>query len=268
MKKQETTKKGTSKAKATKKADAKKNKKELIRALSGKPAKPQKKTTAKKAARTKKAVTPKKAVKKITAKKMKSAAKKPVKKAKATKAKPAPVKANPEKLKKPVSKKAASVKKIVKPEKPTKTEERKPLPQERYEELPPLPVGYDADKAVSMPVTPRQLYVYWEITGETLSKYKGSLNIKVMNLKTNAFFYPPISERIGKQFLSVGSEGKYAVEIGVIDRRGKFIPIVRSMTSETPASRIVQKEAKEEREAEETELPEEFFETPESISSY
>ncbi|MCL4457560.1 MAG: DUF4912 domain-containing protein [Nitrospirae bacterium] len=367
MKKQKTTEKGISKAKNRKKTASKPEKKELIRALSGKPAKPTKKTPAKKAAKTKKAAAPKKAVKKTIAKKIKPAIKKPAKKTKTTKAttktktvKKAVAKATPKKpVKKTPVKKAAvkktpikkvPVKKAVKPvkkeikkpleelsvtelktlakelgislkpglkkadiikviskpkakavgkpapekikkaapkpetkkaikkiepikeaakaEKPTMAEERKPLPPEKYEEMPPLPVGYDADKAVSMPVTPRQLYVYWEITEKTLSQYIGSLNIKVTNLKTKAFFYTPISERIGEHFLAVAPEGEYAVEIGIIDYKGNFVPIVRSQTSETPVSGMAPKEAKKEKEAEEIELPEEFFETPESISSY
>ncbi len=173
----------------------------------------------------------------------------------------------PEKIKKAI-KKIEPIKEASKAEKPMTTEERKPLPPEKYEEMPPLPVGYDADKVVSMPVTPRQLYVYWEITEKTLSQYIGSLNIKVTNLKTKAFFYTPISERIGEHFLAVAPEGEYAVEIGIIDYKGNFVPIVRSQTSETPVSDMTTKEAKKEKETKEIELPEEFFETPESISSY
>ncbi|MDI6688567.1 MAG: DUF4912 domain-containing protein [Desulfobacterales bacterium] len=173
----------------------------------------------------------------------------------------------PEKIKKAI-KKIEPIKEASKAEKPMTTEERKPLPPEKYEEMPPLPVGYDADKVVSMPVTPRQLYVYWEITEKTLSQYIGSLNIKVTNLKTKAFFYTPISERIGEHFLAVAPEGEYAVEIGIIDYKGNFVPIVRSQTSETPVSDMTTKETKKEKETKEIELPEEFFETPESISSY
>ena len=181
----------------------------------------------------------------------------------------------PEKIKKAI-KKIEPIKEAAKAEKPAKVSVKPPKvsekktapPERRYVEMPPLPAVYGEDKAVSMPVTPRQLYVYWEITEKTLSQYIGSLNIKVTNLKTKAFFYTPISERIGEHFLAVAPEGEYAVEIGIIDYKGNFVPIVRSQTSETPVSGMAPKEAKKEKEAEGTELPEEFFETPESISSY
>jgi len=135
-------------------------------------------------------------------------------------------------------------------------------------EMPPLPIGYGENKLASMPVTPRQVYAYWEITEDTISKYEGSLNLKVINTKTNAFFYTPISERIGEQFISVSPAAEYTVELGVINYKGEFVRILKSLPVETPVSGMTTKEAKEEKEAEGTELPEEFFETPESISSY
>ncbi|MDA8339386.1 MAG: DUF4912 domain-containing protein [Nitrospiraceae bacterium] len=165
----------------------------------------------------------------------------------------------------------AKAEKKPKPEKPKKVAAKKPAPkkeEKKVAELPPLPVGYGENRLASMPVTPRQVYVYWEIAEDTISRYQGSLNLKVINTKTNAFFYTPISERIGEQFISVSPATEYTVELGVINYRGEFVRILKSLPVETPVSGIATKEAKKEKEAEEIELPEEFFETPESISSY
>jgi len=262
-----------------------------------KKAKPATKVTAKaktpKKAATK--TTPKKAVKKVVAKK--APAKKAVKK-------PLPKKAEKpakKEIKKPLEeltiaelktlakelnialksglKKADIIKAIgkaktekkPKPEKPKKVAAKKPAPkkeEKKVAELPPLPVGYGENRLASMPVTPRQAYVYWEIAEDTISRYQGSLNLKVINTKTNAFFYTPLSERIGEQFISVSPAAEYTVEIGVINYKGEFVRILKSLPVETHVSGMATKEAKEEKEAEEIELPEEFFETPESISSY
>jgi hypothetical protein len=220
MKKQKTTKKGISKAKAAKKAESRLEKKELIRALSGKPSKQKKKTPAKK-------TTAKKTV-------AKAAPKKPIKK--------------------------AAVK-----EAPKKVVAKKPTPEKVVS--PPLPVGYGENKLASMPVTPRQVYAYWEITEDTISRYPGSLNLKVINAKTNAFFYTPISEQIGEQFISVSPAAEYTVEIGVINYKGEFVRILKSLPVEAPVVGIAPAEVKEEA-PQAGVLPEEFFEVPESISSY
>lgn len=144
-------------------------------------------------------------------------------------------------------------------------------PPERLEiPLPPLEaeiklLEYDRDKVVSMPVTPKRLYIYWEISEDAAATYKGSLNIKVMDLKTESFFYVPISEKIGEQFISVKPEGEYTIEIGVIDYKGNFINILQFHTIETPASGIAPETPEP---SGEDELPEDFFKVPETASSY
>lgn len=289
MKKQKTTKKGISKAKVTKKAESKLKKKELIKALSGKPSKQKKKTPAKKAAKTKKAVAPKKAIKKTTPKKIKAVPKKPEKKVKIEKAKPATAKKKTAKKsvaktapKKPIKKAAVkkavakkAVKKTVAAKKTVKTLKKPPEALEKLievieipAEMPLLPVGYGENKLASMPVTPRQVYAYWEITEDTISRYQGSLNLKVINTKTNAFFYTPISERIGEQFISVSPASEYTVEIGVINYKGEFVRILKSLPVEVPVTGMEPVEVSGAVTDEAGILPEEFFEIPESISSY
>ncbi|MEW6740356.1 MAG: DUF4912 domain-containing protein [Nitrospirota bacterium] len=158
----------------------------------------------------------------------------------------------------------AKAEKKPRPEKPKKKVAKK---EKVVVEMPPLPVSYGESKLASMPVTPRQVYAYWEITEDTISKYEGSLNLKVINTKTNAFFYTPISERIGEQFISVSPATEYTVELGVINYKGEFVRILKSLPVETPVVGIAPAEVKEEA-PQAGGLPEEFFETPESISSY
>jgi hypothetical protein len=159
--------------------------------------------------------------------------------------------------------------KIVKPiEKPTEVLEKFSGAVEIPAEIPPLPFGYGENKLASIPVTPGQVYAYWEITEDTISKYEGSLNLKVINTKTNAFFYTPISERIGEQFINVSPAAEYTVAIGVINYRGEFVRILKSMPVETPATGIEPAKVSEAVICEAGILPEEFFEIPESISSY
>ncbi|MDA8338915.1 MAG: DUF4912 domain-containing protein, partial [Nitrospiraceae bacterium] len=164
----------------------------------------------------------------------------------------------------------AKAEKKPKPEKPKKVAAKKPAPkkeEKKVAELPPLPVGYGENRLASMPVTPRQVYIYWEIAEDTISRYQGSLNLKVINTKTNAFFYTPLSERIGEQFISVSPAAEYTVEIGVINYKGEFVRILKSLPVQTPVVGIAPAEVKEEA-PQVGGLPEEFFETPESISSY
>jgi hypothetical protein len=271
MKKQKTTKKGILKAKAAKKAVPKKPEKK-VKTEKAKPATAKKKTAKKTVAKAvpqkpaKKAAvkeSPKKTAKKPSTKKVAKAEKKRPEKPKKKVAK----KANVVVTKKAV-KKVAVAKKLVKPmEKPPEVSEELLGAIEIPAEMPPLPVGYGESKLASMPVTPRQVYAYWEITEDTISKYEGSLNLKVINTKTNAFFYTPISERIGEQFISVSPATEYTVELGVINYKGEFVRILKSLPMETPVVGIAPAEVKEEA-PNAGGLPEEFFETPEPISSY
>src|SRR5208283_5274292 len=93
--------------------------------------------------------------------------------------------------------------------------------------LPPLPAEYFVDKIVSMQVTPRRIYVYWEVPEDRLVKYKGSLNLKVLDVNANHFFYAPVSGRIGESFININPDSNYAVELGVIDSKGEFVNIIR-----------------------------------------
>ncbi len=145
------------------------------------------------------------------------------------------------------------------------TAETTPKADAQIENATPALIEYDRNKIVSMPVTPRRIYVYWQISEDTISQYKGSLNLKVLDLKTNAFFYTPISERVGEHFFDVSPDGEYAIEAGIINYKGEFVNMAQLVQAKasTPVST-----PEKTGEAAEEELPDEFFETPESVSSY
>ncbi|MFZ5996119.1 MAG: DUF4912 domain-containing protein [Nitrospirota bacterium] len=159
-----------------------------------------------------------------------------------------------------------------------------------------LPEEYGVDKVVTMPVTPRRLYIYWEITAGTLGRYRGNLNLKVIDAETGEAFYLPISERVDEYFITVRPGKEYMAEVGVIDTKGDFItlssshpkpayvpktavpetelfPAAAGEAVEPPSSRwvraseTVRRIAALEEVAEAPELSEEFFEVPAFISS-
>ncbi len=188
-------------------------------------------------------------------------------------------------LVKALSSKKKSAAKPVKPAKPAKKTKQalsravKPPPELV---LAPLPAEYGGDTIVSMQVTPSRIYVYWEVTEDRLVKYEGSLNLKVLDTKENWFFYEPVLGRIGESFININPDSDCTVEIGIIDSGGEFVNIIQpestavagdcsDITNEGsrgdislcerpamigPAQKVEQA------------LPEEFFEAPESASSY
>lgn len=218
--------------------------------------------------------------------KKKPAQKTPVKDIK----KPGPSKKEEKKIepKKTVIKKTAPQKKAVstpaKTKQTARTLKKRPLPiQNTQHELKSFEASITKNRVMSMTVSPGKLYAYWEITKDKLEGYKGSLNIKITNLKTGEFFYLPISERIDEHFIHVSPNGRYAVQLGVIDHKGTFIIIEKapdvstppSQPENTPAGKIRRKIARMTKtgklvifETDEIGLPEEFFRTTAPSSSY
>jgi len=135
--------------------------------------------------------------------------------------------------------------------------------------LPALPDESRQDKMVSMPVSPRRVYVYWEIPEDKIVQYKGSLNLKISDVKTKAFFYVPISGRIGETFVNVNPGSDFTMEIGVINSKGQFVDIISHDSGKTVAppavNNMLSGSGTESSGAEG--LPEEFFEIPDSVSS-
>ncbi|HEX8949367.1 MAG TPA: DUF4912 domain-containing protein [Dissulfurispiraceae bacterium] len=146
--------------------------------------------------------------------------------------------------------------------------EEMPIADEPFPEPRTYQIEYEGDKVVSMPVTPRRLYVYWEISEETMAGRKGSFNIKITDIRANSFFYMPISERIGEYFITVSPEGEYAIEVGLISRKGEFVNLAQLQQPGQPAVPVGEAAGNSEKTEEGGRLPEEFFEPPESITSY
>src|SRR5208337_3349381 len=139
--------------------------------------------------------------------------------------------------------------------------------------LTPLPAEYGRDKIVSMQVTPGRIYVYWEVAEERLVKYKGGLNLKLLDMKENCFFYAPVSGRIGESFININPDSDYAVEIGIIDSKGEFVNIIQpestafaEVRSEIPACEQPEMTGPGQKGG--VALPEELFEIPGTVSSY
>ncbi|HBR17563.1 MAG TPA: hypothetical protein DD725_08165 [Deltaproteobacteria bacterium] len=138
-----------------------------------------------------------------------------------------------------------------------------------------VPAGQSRNKIVSMSVTPKRIYVYWEITEPAISSHKGSLNLKVVAAPLNVSFYLPVSERIGEHFINVSPGKGYTIEIGVINLKGKFVKISQSQAVTTPIATVqasgssrISGLSEPTRPGEADRLPDEFFEIPESVSQY
>ena len=258
-----------------------------------------KKTSAKKAVPAKKAPskakTTSKPAKKTAIKKVKATAeKRPLKKIALKQKGKAVIKAAKTTTKKHVPQRAAtkpsreaaavittakkSVKKIAAiATKPDKALIKAPKQSLRAEDSP-TPAGQSRNKIVSMSVTPKRIYVYWEISGPAISKHRGSLNLKVTASPQNVSFYLPVSERIGEHFINVSPGKGYTIEIGVINLKGKFEKISQSQPVTTPVATVQSREipcisgpfgsAKSSDSGETERLPDEFFEIPESVSQY
>ncbi len=149
--------------------------------------------------------------------------------------------------------------------------------------LPPLPAErHNDDRIVSMPVTPARLYVYWEIPQNRLAALSGSLNLRARDMKTDSFFYTPVSERIGESFININPGANYSIEIGIINNKGEFVNVIQPESAAAPEALTGMtgrpqgpryfSEAPQSHEItdspQERVLPEEFFETPGPVSSY
>ena len=110
----------------------------------------------------------------------------------------------------------------------------------------------------------------------------GSLNLKVLDTKENCFFYEPVLGRIGESFININPDSDCAVEIGIIDSRGEFVNIIQPESTAVAGdcSDVTTEGSRGDisvcerpvmigpAQKGEPALPEEFFEAPESVSSY
>lgn len=102
---------------------------------------------------------------------------------------------------------------------------------------------YGEDELFIMAVDPDYVFASWEITENTISKEKGSLNIRVYDVtgikpsrkKYDRYFDIRIHNRIGSDFFEIKMHGRDVVmEIGFVTPTGKFKSIMRSNRVSVP----------------------------------
>ncbi len=128
-----------------------------------------------------------------------------------------------------------------------------------HAEMPDMPELDRADRLTAMIVNPEQLFVFWEIVGRVL----GSLNLRIIDRSTGAFFFVPVYETASERIVNVKSGCVYDVEIGTIAGTGKFSALARSNAAKTPPEHVTIEALKEG-----TKLPAKFFRTPLPKGSY
>lgn len=119
------------------------------------------------------------------------------------------------------------------------------LPQVYVDRGPELPGGYSQDKVFAMVRDPNWLYVYWDLSGGAKDKVApiasaGVWVLRVHNLAVNNHDDVPVLIEGGNWYLPVASDTEYRVEIGVLDRNGKFHAVASTRTIRTPRMGISQ----------------------------
>jgi hypothetical protein len=150
-------------------------------------------------------------------------------------------------LKKKVTKKTTKkeIKKvrIEKPFKKVETE-TKEISKKTYPDFPTevLPEEYGEDAITLMTVDPRKLFIYWEVSKDSILLYKGDVALRLYDVtgvdfdgkNANSYIDLTIYKRIGDLYMEVQPEREYIADIGVKDHTGTFITIARSNKASTP----------------------------------
>lgn len=192
------------------------NKNDYVEAISKKSAKPAAKNKTKKTTDKKKAI--------VFIKKTKPKTKKEEKKSKPSKlaaTKKTIIKKEPLPHKKKIVRKQIKTKISKKPA--ARKTIKKSLPKQ------------DENIVMVMTVSPERIYAYWEISEESFAKHEGSLNLKVIDIKSREAFLVPISGRVDEHFIAVKPGGFYVVEVGVVGKNGLFSAIESSPRPHLPA---------------------------------
>jgi hypothetical protein len=148
-------------------------------------------------------------------------------------------------IKKPAKK--IEVKKVALPKKAVLKKPGKVLAPVRKGIHPPLPMGiipeeYGEDAVALMTVDPRKLFIYWEVTEDTLAKHKGDITIRLYDItgidfdgmNANSYLDLTVDKRIGDLYMDVHPGQDYVADIGIKDLLGIFISIARSNKATTP----------------------------------
>jgi len=124
------------------------------------------------------------------------------------------------------------------------------LPRRSFREE--LPSEYGQDKLVLLVRDPRWIYAYWELTSQTLDKFKKELgnafsgarrtlrvydisNIIFDGNNAHRFFDIQVNEYANNWYIDAGGPGRsWCVDLGLLLSDGRFITILRSNTVQTP----------------------------------
>ncbi|MGQ9569550.1 MAG: DUF4912 domain-containing protein [Thermodesulfovibrionales bacterium] len=105
-----------------------------------------------------------------------------------------------------------------------------------------LPKEYGEDAIALMTVEPRKLFIYWEVSKDTLLLHRGDIGLRLYDVTGidfdggNAHSYIDLIlyKRIGDIYMNVHPEREYIADIGIKDHTGAFTTIARSNRVSTP----------------------------------
>jgi hypothetical protein len=105
-----------------------------------------------------------------------------------------------------------------------------------------IPEEYGEDAVALMTVDPRKLFIYWEVTEDTLAKHKGDITVRLYDItgidfdgmNANSYLDLTVDKRIGDLYMDVHPGQDYVADIGIKDLLGIFISIARSNKATTP----------------------------------
>ena len=150
--------------------------------------------------------------------------------------------------------KTVKVKKVALPKKAVLKKPEKMLAPVRKKIYPPLPKGiipeeYGEDAVALMTVDPRKLFIYWEVSEDTLAGHKGNITIRLYDvtdvdfdgMNANSYLDLTVDKRIGDLYLDVHPGRDYVADIGVKDHLGIFISMARSNKATTPYEGMAEK---------------------------
>ncbi len=150
--------------------------------------------------------------------------------------------------------KMVKVKKVALPKMAVPKKPEKMLAPVRKKIYPPLPKGiipeeYGEDAVALMTVDPMNLFIYWEVSEDTLAGHKGNITIRLYDvtgvdfngMNANSYLDLIVDKRIGDLYLDVHPGRDYVADIGVKDPLGIFISMARSNKATTPYGGMAEK---------------------------
>ena len=123
-----------------------------------------------------------------------------------------------------------------------------PVPEQAIKREYPIPERYNIDTVVLLPVNPKKEYVYWEVSDKTITDYCTKLNI------TQPVFILKVFQGNGERTEELASVkvAKYGnwyfdlycpemslwAELGILDSRGNYYPLMDSNKIKMPSDTI------------------------------